>query len=264
MSPCGESIHHNHEQDTCVSRGQRNSSILDGLMSEEKKATLHQCDHCGNISSSFICDAKACLAKFETVCTHCEKPITEAGFICVPMKSNAGCDVYCTSKCEKAAQEHQLFHVRVDRMPCRGCDKRKTTNYTTFVCSDSQVAVCSRKCFNKVIKQVKCTMCDEKATGTFVPESKSVQDTTWVFCSDTCRARLAKRFRDQRRYIKKQAWQVEPMTCHCCDAKNSKRTCSGCSTVIYCGDQCQRSHWPAHKSLCLRIQAGNKVLESVD
>lgn len=31
--------------------------------------------------------------------------------------------------------------------------------------------------------------------------------------------------------------------------------CSGCMAVHYCGQACQRSHWPAHKAQCKRKQA---------
>eukprot|EP00816_Leptocylindrus_hargravesii_P002931 CAMPEP_0196818426 /NCGR_PEP_ID=MMETSP1362-20130617/65517_1 /TAXON_ID=163516 /ORGANISM="Leptocylindrus danicus, Strain CCMP1856" /LENGTH=398 /DNA_ID=CAMNT_0042196527 /DNA_START=15 /DNA_END=1211 /DNA_ORIENTATION=+ len=35
-------------------------------------------------------------------------------------------------------------------------------------------------------------------------------------------------------------------------------TCGGCSTVSYCGRDCQRQNWPIHKSLCKQIREKKK------
>ena len=44
-------------------------------------------------------------------------------------------------------------------------------------------------------------------------------------------------------------------TCGVCGAGLAKMTCGGCGTVRYCGPECQRAHWPAHKSRCRELKA---------
>jgi hypothetical protein len=44
-------------------------------------------------------------------------------------------------------------------------------------------------------------------------------------------------------------------TCACCKTIHvrSLQKCSRCSSVRYCGRECQKTHWPAHKKECQRI-----------
>jgi len=44
-------------------------------------------------------------------------------------------------------------------------------------------------------------------------------------------------------------------TCAWCGARDVDLTCSRCMSVIYCGRQCQRAHWPGHKAQCGRKTA---------
>ena len=40
------------------------------------------------------------------------------------------------------------------------------------------------------------------------------------------------------------------LSCIMCGKPDAKSACGRCKTVRYCGAQCQRAHWPTHKSEC--------------
>ncbi|KAJ7387832.1 hypothetical protein OS493_001179 [Desmophyllum pertusum] len=37
--------------------------------------------------------------------------------------------------------------------------------------------------------------------------------------------------------------------------------CSGCWSAVYCGEECQRSHWPTHMECCRGLKSTNKQQE---
>ena len=39
--------------------------------------------------------------------------------------------------------------------------------------------------------------------------------------------------------------------------------CQDCHLVRYCGDDCQRQHWPAHKEICQKRQNDFEVLYDI-
>ena len=43
--------------------------------------------------------------------------------------------------------------------------------------------------------------------------------------------------------------------CRVCDAVEKTKKCSGCEKVYYCGRECQRADWKAHKSSCTQEKA---------
>ena len=43
------------------------------------------------------------------------------------------------------------------------------------------------------------------------------------------------------------------MSCASCGALDPTKTCSACTCVHYCGEKCQRAHWPKHKAVCKRF-----------
>ncbi|KAL6757401.1 hypothetical protein V8C86DRAFT_2625407, partial [Haematococcus lacustris] len=42
----------------------------------------------------------------------------------------------------------------------------------------------------------------------------------------------------------------KPHTCELCGVTDNLRLCQACLSVRYCGVQCQRAHWPKHKTQC--------------
>ncbi|KAJ7057903.1 hypothetical protein C8F01DRAFT_1151489 [Mycena amicta] len=46
--------------------------------------------------------------------------------------------------------------------------------------------------------------------------------------------------------------------CSMCGKTNAPSRCSGCLVSRYCGTQCQRTHWSAHKSECIENQDSAK------
>ena len=57
-----------------------------------------------------------------------------------------------------------------------------------------------------------------------------------------------------------QSWPLNlPRLCTVCanarnlaDPNNGLKICAGCQSVCYCSRQCQKEHWSAHRSFCLR------------
>jgi xylose isomerase len=43
--------------------------------------------------------------------------------------------------------------------------------------------------------------------------------------------------------------------CRVCEALEKTKKCSGCEKVYYCGRECQRADWKAHKSSCRQEKA---------
>ncbi|KZP22640.1 hypothetical protein FIBSPDRAFT_931037 [Athelia psychrophila] len=53
--------------------------------------------------------------------------------------------------------------------------------------------------------------------------------------------------------------------CHALIDHEDLLRCSGCSTAFYCGRDCQRMHWPSHKTMCqqtLRILRGSGGMDT--
>ena len=48
------------------------------------------------------------------------------------------------------------------------------------------------------------------------------------------------------------------MSCEGCGKEVAKR-CAGCGTVAYCGKECQKKGWKAHKRLCHRRKLAQPV-----
>ena len=44
------------------------------------------------------------------------------------------------------------------------------------------------------------------------------------------------------------------MICGGCGGVDAKKKCGGCGVERYCGEQCQRAHWPTHKARCHELK----------
>ena len=48
--------------------------------------------------------------------------------------------------------------------------------------------------------------------------------------------------------------ELSPYQCDSCQEKREKfRLCSRCRTARYCGEECQKAHWKAHKEVCFDV-----------
>ncbi|GAA5874443.1 hypothetical protein JCM16303_005856 [Sporobolomyces ruberrimus] len=47
--------------------------------------------------------------------------------------------------------------------------------------------------------------------------------------------------------------------CHKTFLPSKLSRCSACKVVMYCGPECQRAHWPQHKSICKLVQKNQKA-----
>ena len=67
-----------------------------------------------------------------------------------------------------------------------------------------------------------------------------------------------------------QTWQVEKRICAGCGTPSlaeKLQKCDGCKVVHYCGRECQKQHWPAHKKICCLLRTRKlqeRKLESED
>jgi hypothetical protein len=46
--------------------------------------------------------------------------------------------------------------------------------------------------------------------------------------------------------------------------ETAKSKCSACSTVAYCGQDCQKAHWTLHKKACKAARTGGKEKENIE
>ena len=50
--------------------------------------------------------------------------------------------------------------------------------------------------------------------------------------------------------------------CSACGTRGRLSACTACGTAAYCGRQCQKGHWPAHKPSCRAASAA--IAQTVD
>ena len=47
--------------------------------------------------------------------------------------------------------------------------------------------------------------------------------------------------------------------CPACNSTSATQRCSACHSVLYCGANCQKKHWSAHKETCKKIREAEKA-----
>ena len=47
--------------------------------------------------------------------------------------------------------------------------------------------------------------------------------------------------------------------CKICSATGKLKRCKGCVAVRYCGEECQKKHWPEHKAFCKKEGPGSVI-----
>jgi hypothetical protein len=64
--------------------------------------------------------------------------------------------------------------------------------------------------------------------------------------------------------VNKHAVLAEGEKCDACAAPCAKLVCGACRTTRYCGRECQRSHWLAHKPACFKHRNNASSLNLLD
>ena len=57
---------------------------------------------------------------------------------------------------------------------------------------------------------------------------------------------------------------LQDYNCHACNDRRKKTSrCSACGQAEYCGRECQRADWQAHRAVCKNGKAGRGLAEAL-
>jgi hypothetical protein len=138
------------------------------------------------------------------------------------------------------------IHVREVKcvIPCSMC-KKKVTGATLLYRVEERSIEPVLECY---------TCCPEEGNNICLrypsPEYKQLQT---LFCGSTLmedHASLFHHYNEHPRKFLQQLFPRETRRCSVCNEPGAAFFCSSCERVVYCGKECQKADWKAHKKLC--------------